>query len=318
MGSTSMSGLYICQNGDSIDRICQSSNNQAISNDLKALNPHLANSNDLRNGQAIILPSQSQNIGSSSQRFLLQSTPSSIQNLSKMTETMSGKQALALAEVSEHLGLRNIAPDLNTFGGGGLGAATARANGFLMALKEYDDALAEYHGYKNHRAAPNTMSTAKLKVTNAFKNMQVKFNNETTQFLNRYPAKMESYTIARPGRPVIMANRTIPITTSSGASSLAKFAKYGKGLGYGMIALDGYFRYQSVDQMRSNGGNWEREAWAQGIGLLGGLGIGAYSFAFLLGPFGIVLGILMAGTLAVLSDKLIVSGTRGIYDNVVN
>ncbi|WP_344799980.1 LysM domain-containing protein [Litoribacillus peritrichatus] len=311
-----MSGLYICQNGDTLESVCNSSNNQNLTSDLKSLNPHLSPSSNLRSGQAIILPGKTNEVGSASQRFLLQSSPSSIQNLSKITETMTGHQALALAEVSERLGLRDIAPDLNTFGGGGLGAATARASSFLMALKKYDDALAEYHGFKNHRAAPNTLSMAKLKVANAFKEMQIKFNNETLNFFNKYPAKMESYTIARPGRPVIMANRTIPITTSSGATSLAKFARYGKGLGYGMVALDGYFRYQAVDQMRLNGGNWQREAWAQGVGMLAGLGIGAYSFAFLLGPFGIVLGIILAGAVAVISDKLIVSSTRHIYDQI--
>ncbi len=309
-----MSGIYLCQNGDSLSDLCNATKNQDTANKIQRLNPKLSTSTPLHNGQAIILPSQNELGTQASRQFMLQSSPSSIRNLSKMTETMPGPHVAALAEVSQHLGLREIAPDLNTFGGAGLSAATARSSDFLTALKKYDDALAEYFAYKSHRAAPGTVSRLKLVADNAFKELQIKFNNETTRFLNRYPPKMETIVQPRPGRPNFTIHREVPLTSASGAQSLAKFARYGKALGYGMVALDGYFRYQTVNDIRMRGGNWQREAWAQGAGFITGVGLGIASFAILLGPLGIVVGILVAGAAAVMIDKGIVSLTRNIYD----
>jgi hypothetical protein len=61
-------------------------------------------------------------------------------------------------------------------------------------------------------------------------------------------------------------------------------------------------------------GNWQREAWMQGVGFGTGLVVGAVTFAMLLGPFGIVLGIVAAGMAAVMVDKMAVYGTGLIYD----
>lgn len=225
---------------------------------------------------------------------------------------------MALAEVSKKYRLKDIAPDLNTFGGAGLGAATARADAFLMALKNYDDALKEYHGYKNFRAAPMTLKKSYAKIEATFKALQIKFNRETMKYLDRYPAQMEMLDIVRPNNSIIQASRTIPLLSSTGASSLAQFAKFGRTLGPGVILLDGYYRYESVNNIRLAGGNWQQEAWAQGTGMLTGLGLGALGFGILFGPFGIVAAIIIAGISAVLVDKAVVSGVRTAYGEIIH
>lgn len=311
-----MAGIYVCQNGDSFSDLCNSVNDPSTAGKIQTLNPHLANTNHLNSGQAIILPSNNDIANQASRQFLLQSSPSSIRNLSQMTENMTGRQALALAEATEHLRLRDIAPDLNTFGGAGLGAATTRSSDFLMALKKYDDALAAYFSHKNHRAAPATVSRLKLAAENAFKELQVKFNNETTRFLNRYPPKMETLTRTRPGKPNFTIHREIPLNSARGAQSLAKFARYGKALGYGMVALDGYFRYQTVNDIYMQGGNWQREAWAQGTGMITGLIAGGFLFGLFIGPLGIIVGIIAAGVSALVIDKTSVYLGGKIYDSL--
>lgn len=55
-----MSGIYLCQNGDSLSDLCNATKNQDTANKIQRLNPKLSTSTPLHNGQAIILPSQNE------------------------------------------------------------------------------------------------------------------------------------------------------------------------------------------------------------------------------------------------------------------
>jgi hypothetical protein len=284
---------------------------------IESLNPRLAKQVNapLGRSQPIVLPD---NIGGKlsgvnhAEMFTKRCITSDACNLAAITSDIGGQNTLALAAVANKYDLYSKAADLNTFGGGGLGAGTVRASGFLQALAKYDEALAKYESFRNHRAVPATLRPLELKAKQAFSVLQVEFNRETKMLL-------QSGSINTQVVPLNTANsrtvsRSIPLTDFNSVQSLSRFARYGKGLGYGLVGLDGYFRYQQVKQRRMMNGNWQREAWMQGVGFGTGLVVGAVTFAMLLGPFGIVLGIVAAGMAAVMVDKMAVYGTGLIYD----
>ncbi len=323
-----MPSLLIANPGEKLNNLCDDfchanrySKRQNATHFLSStekLNPSLINnigpnsSSPLQGFQPILLPDEAT---AETTAFNCQLSGEDARQLGIIANDIGGANTMALAAMMGKYDLYSKAADLNTFGGGGLGAGTLRASKFLQALDNYDKVVAEYEGYRNHRAAPGTRLQLQAKMKMAFNTLQVEFNRETQALLSQNTAHTQRVIIESPSGPRA-ASRSIPLKNIDSMKTLAKFAKYGKGLGYGVIAIDGYLRYQMVSELHQTGGNWKREAWAQGAGFTMGLATAAAvgSFIIMFSPVGLVVGILAAGAAALLSDKVATTVSYAIYD----
>lgn len=110
--------------------------------------------------------------------------------------------------------------------------------------------------------------------------------------------------------------RVIPLSHSAQSVSLAKFARVGKILGPGMIALDAGFRVNSIRNIYLDGGNWEREAFRQSMGFGTSLVFGAVALSLFFGPFGLIVSVILAGAAALIVDKFATHYSGRLYDRV--
>jgi hypothetical protein len=109
-------------------------------------------------------------------------------------------------------------------------------------------------------------------------------------------------------------SRRMPLTSLNSVKNMTRFATAGKITGRGLIFLDLGLRGHSVYNTYNSGGNWQREAFAQTIGFAASFYAGSIAFTFLLGPFGLIVALLVVGVVAVAADNV---GRRlgyGVYD----
>ncbi|ARU55600.1 hypothetical protein OLMES_1525 [Oleiphilus messinensis] len=319
-----MTDVYLCRNGDSLEAICAdlattNTNQQNTGNPaeyhklITAANPHLTHSShhSLKDGDLIILPNQHQK-SSSIATHTPSLTPEARRNLSIIANQIGGDATVALAYVIEQVNAH--LSDMNTFGGAGMGAAATKASDFMQALNRYDRAVHQFENLRNHRAAPSTMQRAQTAINEAYIALQTKFNGELNKVLENYVSKTKTVPLSAGVPKSRTAFRSMPLKSAPIVKSLATFGRYAKILGPAAIAADGYFRYDTVMDVYNSGGNWHRELYAQSAGFTTGIGLGVLGLTFLLGPFGWILGILLAGTLAVVVDRSVVWGTKQVYD----
>ncbi|MCG8611184.1 MAG: hypothetical protein MI864_11660 [Pseudomonadales bacterium] len=322
-----MTQMYFCQPTDTLDSIYQdlkatyqkiypnTTNNDNLIENIKILNPQISQrqTNKINRGDFLILP-DSGSYSANTAAFQPAMSPLARENLAHLSSQIGGCQTAAIAEVIDQI--QQYIPDMNTFGGAGLGAAATRAGQFVTALDKYDRAIFQYESLRNSRAAPNTLAQAKNFVNQSFNELQIKFNAELQKTLKSYVSKTQSSTLYAGTSRARTVFRSIPVANAPAVRSLVNLGKYAKILGPAGVTLDGYFRYESVMDVYRNGGNWKREAVAQGLGFGVGVGLGFVTFSILLGPLGFVIGILVAGTAAVLLDKSVVHFGRSMYDRL--
>ena len=321
-----MTDVYLCQQGDSLKKICSSKTIETINKrtsqgnssfedrlkHIEEMNPKLpAGTAKLSSGDIVFLSDEP---AQSLTRLHLNAslTHSSRQNLTQITDKMGGNQTVALALLLEKY--KTEMADLNTFGGAGLGAAATRSSNFLQALDRYDRAIQKFESLRHHRAAPATMARAKTAINEAYKHLQIKFNLELQNVQNTYVSKTSTSKMHYGTTKQRTIYRSMPVRSASTARSLANFGRHAKILGPGAILADGYFRYDSVMDSYNTGGNWKQEAFAQGAGFSAGITVGFIGMTFMLGPLGWVLGIILVGTCALIIDRSVVSLGRKLYD----
>lgn len=185
----------------------------------------------------------------------------------------------------------------------------------LEHIAHYDEVLKEYEGLRNHRAAPNTLKPKQAELSRAFENMHESLNRRGQQLLykNTFPTRE---TLNQRGRVV---RESIPVMNNLDVQKLSKLAKAGRILGPGFIVLDGYIRSNQVHHMRKEGDpRWKREAVVQTGAFAAGIGAGvAIGLVVAFSPVGLVVGLVAAGTAAVVMDHLSQRGIGHVYDLVV-
>ncbi|ARU59014.1 hypothetical protein OLMES_5027 [Oleiphilus messinensis] len=318
-----MTQVYLCQQGEPLSEIYrnlyqpidkfQHFIDQYIA-DIQALNPAISQraNNQAQAGDMIILPQKNQQPSIHAARLATELSPDAKLTLSQVSRSIGGDMTMALAVVIDKI--RKYKADMNTFGGAALGTAASRADDFLKALNIYDKAISEFEQLRNHRAAPQTLKRARANIDEAYKLLQFKFKRELEQVLKTYTSSTKSTSlipISQRGRTVFYS---VPVNSAPTSQSLARLGKFGKVLGPGFIALDAYFRYETVMNEYRSGGNWQRELFAQGMGFTSGVILGMMSLSLLLGPFGLVLGIFIAGSLAIVVDRIVVGTSKQLYN----
>lgn len=255
------------------------------------------------------------------------SAPKVANNLTNLSLSFGGDNAIALAEMTKKLQEYNV---------GLMGASTSvyanRLGGFAGAVKEYQDALMAYRGAINTNTAAK--SIAKQKAFKAFQNLQIKFKHE----LNAINASVK----ARRGTPLSSATRAtniarssrnvakLNVTSQTQAHNLVKFTQHAKFLGNGLAVIDFTSRVGSIQNEYKAGGEWERElfiesssfaasAIAGSIAVKAGLGL--LMVATPVGWVGLIVGgVAVAGTAAAVSmgmNSVVKNNSGGVYDSIM-
>lgn len=320
-----MSGLYICRPGDTISGVKRSFSNLPKAEQDIYVGQGGSIGDILTDDNRVLVPGQALHLSGSHpsegieavKTFQSACTARDTLNLSNIISDVGSLQTLGMSMVFDKYDLHSRMADLNTFGGGGLGAVTSRFSGFLDALKNYDEALAKYEAFRNHRARPAAIAPLREKYQAAFNKLQLEFGREVRALLKKEVPQVTFETMrSSPGNSRVVST-SVPLVNTPTAKGLAKLAKYGKGLGYGMIAVDGYLRTQMVLDTKRQGGDWEREAWVQGLSFAAGVAVGTVGFVFLISPLGLVGGAIVAGAAAYGADKAVSQIFGKIYDAIM-
>lgn len=199
------------------------------------------------------------------------SAPKVANNLTNLSLSFGGDNAIALAEMTKKLQEYNI---------GLMGASTSvyanRLGGFAGAIKEYQDSLMAYRGVI--KSNPASKAIAKQKAFKAFQNLQIRFKHE----LNAINAGVK----ARRGTPLSSAARAtniaqssrnaarLNITSQAQAHNLVKFTQHAKLLGNGLAVIDFTSRVGSIHNEYKAGGEWERELFIESSSFAASAGAG--------------------------------------------
>jgi len=150
--------------------------------------------------------------------------------------------------------------------GSSSGVYTKRVGMFTDSVTDYQKALLNYRDAS--RGGIGSKTLAKQHVKNAFQSMQQRFQFELMSEKVRGGA-------SRRGTPFSNMNRGLNIARSSRNTTklnlsgqietfrLAKFSKYAKLLGNGLVAFDFYNRANLVKNSYDNGGDWERDFFVE-------------------------------------------------------
>ena len=220
----------------------------------------------------------------------------------------------ALAEMAETLKGHYSDPytsfgDLNTFGGGGL-LAVARQGGLLASeIQNVERLLSEYARAKN--SGPGvTKASLKPRIRQAYKQLNEKFGKNLELIANRHrTSRLSVLESPKAGmtRAVQMSKagkKILPLTNNRTVASTMSLVKGAARLSPAVRTFDIMLRARNVQQSDRR----FREAMIEvsGFGVSTGVGLGGlYLGLFLVtGPFGIVVGLGLAGAGAVLGDYL--------------
>lgn len=258
------------------------------------------------------------------------SMPNVANNLTNLSLSFGGDNAIALSEMTKKLQEYNL---------GFIGASTSvygnRLGGFAGAVKEYQDSLMAYRGVIKSNSASKVI--AKQKALKAFQNLQVRFKYELYAINAGVKASrgtpLSSATratnIAQSSRNTVKLN----VTSQAQAHNLVKFTQHTKFLGNGLAVIDFTSRVGNVHSEYMAGGEWERELFIEsssfaasaGAGIIAvNIGTAALTLLVSATPIGwvglVVGGLAVAGTAAMTSigvnsytkEK---SGSR--YDDII-
>ncbi len=262
----------------------------------------------------IILPSQFQSITK------LKSMPQSEkQVIAELNTEADWQTAEAIAEWAKEYGFLGLSGDANTGSGTAIGMAAQKATPFVDKLNQLDNALVEYRAVANKVGAAR--QAAKAKVLSLHKQLNQLFGKEIKAILLRKSNVPERSPLINPDRAIHMARsgrRPPNLTRAAGVQSIGTFAKYAKPVGKGLVALDLGFRGWKIYDAHQRNQDWYRELAVQSGGLLGAsLVAGAASFVaglIVLGPFGLVILLLVGAAVAITADYIFQDLGGQFYD----
>ena len=210
---------------------------------------------------------------------------------------------------------QSILSDLNTYNGGGIAAVTSRSNKFHQAIKELDQLLMQ-----GAKASPNQKPLLRTQIKSAYAKMNQQFATEIkllTQkngYVNRYHPLIKQRQGWKIANKLAKRGRSMPLLNHADTPKLMRIMSSAKWVGRGVLVLDlvsrGYTIYNSSNPQRA----FLRES--MGLGLSTGFAWGVYALSssalLLLGPWGLVLLLIVAGAAAVAGDY----AGKGLFDTL--
>jgi len=206
----------------------------------------------------------------------------------------------------------------------------ARGDKFVLAVQRYQNALLAYRNImKGKGTAGATKTSAGVAVSTAFEQMQKNFQRELSMTAGVQKA-------SRKGTPLINRTRAMNIARSSRsikklelvstlqAGKLARFSKYGKALGTGVVVIDFASRIGNVQTTYKADGDWERELFVESSSFtasaLAGTAIAKAGVAFFMiaTPVGWVGLVVLAAAASVGANYIVKEESGGWYDDVMD
>jgi len=206
----------------------------------------------------------------------------------------------------------------------------ARSDKFVLAVQRYQDTLLAYRDVTHGKGtAGATKASAGIAVSTAFEHMQKHFQRELnmTAGLQRASRKgtplrnrTRALNIARSSRSI----KKLELVSTLQAGKLARFSKYGKALGTGVVAIDFASRIGNVQTTYKADGNWERELFVESssftLSALAGTATAKAGVAFFVvaTPVGWVGLIVAAAAVSIVANTIVKERSEGWYDDVMD
>jgi len=209
----------------------------------------------------------------------------------------------------------------------------ARGDKFVLAVQRYQNTLLAYRNVTQGKGtAGATKASAGVAVSAAFEDMQKHFQRELsmTAGLQRASRKgtplrnrTRALNIARSSRSI----KKLELVSTLQAGKLARFSKYGKALGTGVVAIDFASRIGNVQTTYKADGDWERELFVESSSfavsaVVGGLvvkaGAAALVFLTVATPVGWVGLIVTAAAVSMGMNSIVKEDAGDTYDSIMS
>ena len=141
----------------------------------------------------------------------------------------------------------------------------ARGDKFVLSVQRYQNALLAYRNVmQGNGTAGATKVSAGVAVSTAFEHMQKNFQRELSATTGMQKASRRGTPLSNRTRALNIARSSrsiekLQLVSTLQAGKLARFSKYGKALGNGLIVVDVASRIGNVQNEYKADGNWERE-----------------------------------------------------------
>ncbi len=209
----------------------------------------------------------------------------------------------------------------------------ARGNTFTAAVRHYQDTVLAYHDVMHGKGAPGvTLASAGQAIHAASANLQKKFQYElwmTSLSQKSAPSKGTALTNSTRAMNIARSSHHIQklqLTSVTQATALARFSKYGKVLGNGLVLVDVGSRVGNIHNEYKADGDWERElfiesssfvasAWAGSATV--GAGSTALMFLTIATPVGWVGLIVVAAAASMGMNYMVKERSGGWYDKIM-
>jgi len=205
----------------------------------------------------------------------------------------------------------------------------ARSDKFVLVVQRYQDTLLAYRDVTHGKGtAGATKASAGIAVSAAFEHMQKHFQRELNmtagvQRASRKGTPLRNRTralnIARSSRSI----KKLELVSTLQAGKLARFSKYGKALGTGVVAIDFASRIGNVQITYKADGNWERELFVESssftLSALAGTATAKAGVAFFVvaTPVGWVGLIVLAAAASMGINHIVKEESGGVYDSIM-
>jgi len=208
----------------------------------------------------------------------------------------------------------------------------ARGDKFVLAVQRYQNALLAYRNVMQGKGtAGATKISAGVAVSTAFEHMQKYFQRELsmTAGLQRASRKgtplrnrTRALNIARSSRSI----KKLELVSTLQAGKLARFSKYGKALGTGVVAIDFASRIGNVQTTYKADGNWERELFVESSSFVASVWAGgaaayaggaALTFLTVATPVGWVGLIVVVAAASMGANYIVKEESGGVYDSIM-
>lgn len=216
-------------------------------------------------------------------------------------------------EFANDYALKDGIGDINTFGGGAIGAVAAQGTGLLVEMQEVEAVLKEYGDAKGTEKAK-----LRPKVKLAYQRLHAKFGPVIEKYISRAGMGLKQNAIYNINRGMAMVNkgRIAPLTSGRKMQFFYNCADKLHVVSKGVFFLDIGLRVNNVRlaDNRMRAGILEGIGW--GLATTTAYVAGGIAVSLALGPIGWIIAIVLIGALAVGADYLGKYIGASMYDNI--
>lgn len=193
-----------------------------------------------------------------------------------------------------------LKPDnLNSYSSALAGVSQARAESFIKLTNRYQNVLAEINRAYNAKLPKHEILKLEQYAISLNKEMNGKFSNLLSRYAPKVGRKGTAWTNVQRGINQSKGQRNynpLRLSNSQTFRQISKIASKAKWVGYGGLAVDGYFRFEEVKHQHRSDGNWAKTAAIETAGFGAGGAAGIWAGSVATSAVGAALGVTVAAT----------------------